>query len=193
MNILHIDSSISGSSSVSRRLSSLTVARLVTIYPHSNVSYRDLVINPPPHFAGIDGDVRSAGEGSASSRALLDEFLDADVVVIGAAFYNLTVPSQLKAWIDRIIVAGKTFRYGSTGVEGLAGDKRVIVALARGGKYRSGDNLHASEHAETYLRSIFHFIGVSDFNVVVAEGVSMGERERAAATQSALMQIANLS
>ncbi len=188
MNILHIDSSISGDTSVSRMLSRETVARLVSIYPQSKVIHRDLVIDPPSHFVGAH-----VQEGSTASHALLDEFLYADVVVIGAAFYNLSVPSQLKAWVDRIIVAGKTFRYGDTGAEGLAGDKRVITVLARGGKYRLGPTLDASEHAESYLRSIFQFIGVRDFEVIVAEGVSMGEAERAAATKTALAQIAYLS
>ncbi|NTJ44686.1 FMN-dependent NADH-azoreductase [Agrobacterium larrymoorei] len=185
MNILHIDSSISGVTSVSRTLSKETVARLVSIHPYAKVSHRDLVLDPPSHFVGADDAI--------SGQTLLQEFLDADVVVIGVAFYNLSIPSQLKAWIDRIIVSGKTFRYGEAGAEGLVGDKRVVIALARGGKYRSEGSLAASEHAETYLKSIFQFIGVIDIDVIVAEGISMGEGEREAATQSALNQIANLS
>ena len=86
--------------------------------------------------------------------------IGADVVVIGVAFYNLTISSQLKAWIDRIVIAGKTFRYTENGFEGLANDKWVILTVARGGEYRQGTGLNSSEHAEAYLRSIFAFIGV---------------------------------
>lgn len=89
MNILHIDSSISGKTSVSRWLSKETVARLVSIYPQSKVIHRDLAIDPPAHFVGAN-----VQECSSSSRLLLDEFPDTDVVVVGAPFYNLSIPSQ---------------------------------------------------------------------------------------------------
>ena len=71
----------------------------------------------------------------AAGQAALAEFLDADIVVVGAPMYNFGIPSQLKAWIDRLAVAGKTFRYSDKGAEGLAGGKRVIVASSRGGFY----------------------------------------------------------
>ena len=91
---------------------------------------------------------------------MLDEFLAADTIVIGAPMYNFTLPSQLKAWIDRIVIAGKTFRYTENGPEGLAGGKRVIIALARGGFYSDGSPAAALEHLETYLRGVFNFIGI---------------------------------
>ena len=96
----------------------------------------------------------------AAGQAVLDEFLAADIVVIGAPMYNFTIPSQLKAWIDRILVAGKTFKYGPEGVQGLAGNKRVIVAISRGGFYGAGTPAAVGEHLETYLRWVFGFIGV---------------------------------
>jgi FMN-dependent NADH-azoreductase len=89
-----------------------------------------------PHLSGASLD-RSDEVGAARNAAVLDEFLAAEVLVIGAPLYNFTVPSQLKAWIDRIAVAGKTFRYTERGAEGLAGGKRVIVAVARGGVYEN--------------------------------------------------------
>src|SRR6202012_1647604 len=96
----------------------------------------------------------------AAGQAVLEEFLAADIVVLGAPMYNFTIPSQLKAWIDRIIVGGKTFKYGANGAEGLAGNKRLIVAISRGGFYGAGSPTAALEHLETYLRGVFGFIGI---------------------------------
>lgn len=132
MKLLHIDSSILGAHSVSRELSRATVQRLKDLNPETDVTYRDLVAAPVPH---LTGDHLAASPAVAQEVALgeeiLDEFMNADVIVIGIAFYNLTISSQLKAWIDRIVIAGKTFRYTETGVEGLARDKRIILAVAR--------------------------------------------------------------
>ena len=124
MTILKIDSSITGENSVSRVLTRSITDQLAAANPDATLVERDLVAEPLAHLTerGQDADV-------------LEEFLAADTVVIGAPMYNFGVPSQLKAWIDRIAVAGKTFQYGANGPEGLAGDKRVIVAVSRGGFY----------------------------------------------------------
>ena len=128
MTILQIDSSINGENSASRDLTDSIVDQLAGRQPGREVVDRDLVANPLPHLT-LD---------AFADTRVLDEFLAADTVVIGAPMYNFTLPSQLKAWIDRIAVAGKTFRYTANGPEGLAGGKRVIVALARGGFYDEG-------------------------------------------------------
>ena len=146
MTLLHIDASILGANSASRQLSQAVVDRLRKAGQEAAVVYRDLAAAPLAH---LSGEHLAAGQGAtpesaalqkdiAASQAVLDEFLAADTVVIGAPMYNFTIPSQLKAWIDRIVVAGKTFRYGATGVEGLAGNKRVIIAISRGGFYGAG-------------------------------------------------------
>jgi FMN-dependent NADH-azoreductase len=122
----------------------------------------------------------------AASAAVLDEFLAADIVVIGAPMYNFTVPTQLKAWIDRILVAGKTFRYGPQGVEGLAAGKRVIVAISRGGFYGYGTPAAPAEHLETYLRAVFGFIGITNPEFIIAEGVQIGRDQREKAIEEAL-------
>ena len=96
---------------------------------------------------------------------MLEEFLAADIIVLGAPMYNFTIPSQLKAWIDRILVAGKTFKYCAQGVEGLAGNKRVIVAISRGGFYGPGTPAAVGEHLETYLRWVFGFIGITESGI----------------------------
>jgi FMN-dependent NADH-azoreductase len=120
-----------------------------------------------------------------NGQAALAEFLAADTVVIGAPMYNFTIPTQLKAWIDRIMVAGKTFRYGAAGPEGLAGGKRVIIAISRGGLYGAGAPAAAREHLETYLTAIFGFVGVTP-EFVIAEGLMMGPEAREKSMQGAL-------
>lgn len=178
--ILHVDSSVLGENSVSRRLTAAIVARLRAAAPSAQLVYRDLAAAPPPHFApGVE-------TGS------VDEFLAADTVVIGAPMYNFSVPSQLKAWIDQILVAGRTFRYTPDGVVGLAGPKRVIVAVSRGGFYGADTPAAAMEHLETYLRSVFAFIGLTP-EFVVAEGVQVGPDHRSRAIESALGSISQLA
>ena len=144
--LLHIDFSVLGSHSVSRQLSAAAVDRLRQATPDVEVTYRDLTVTPLTHLSGAH---LAATQGAtspdaglaqeiATSQAVLEEFLAADTVVLGAPMYNFTLPSQLKAWIDRIVVAGKTFKYDAQGPKGLAGDKRVIVVISRGGFYGAG-------------------------------------------------------
>lgn len=180
--LLHVDSSILGDHSVSRAVSAAAVAKLRAAEPSLGVVYRDLAATPLPHAtpASLPADhPLTGGNGDAASQQALDEFLAADIVVIGAPMYNFSVPTQLRAWIDRILVPGKTFRYGENGVEGLAGDKRVVVALSRGGIYADPGFAAVAEHAETYLRFVLGFIGVKEPEFIVAEGVQAGRREQA--------------
>ena len=106
--------------------------------------------------------------------------------------YNFTLPTQLKAWLDRILVAGKTFRYTANGPEGLAGSKRVIVALARGGFYDAGSPARALEHLETYLRGVFNFIGIEP-EFVAADGLAIGPEQREQSINEALGQTTRLA
>ena len=117
----------------------------------------------------------------------LAEFLAADVVVVGAPMYNFAVPSQLKAWVDRVLVAGKTFRYTESGAEGLVHGKRVIIAVSRGGKYE-GTPAQALEHQESWLRGVFGFMGLKDVEVIRAEGIAYGPEAREASLKAALDQ-----
>ncbi|HEY4276560.1 MAG TPA: NAD(P)H-dependent oxidoreductase [Rhizomicrobium sp.] len=200
MKLLHIDASILGGGSASRQLSAAAVAQLRKAHPGLSVTYRDLAAEPLPH---LSGDTLAASRGAAAEtaavqkdvadgEAVLAEFLAADSVVIGAPMYNFTLPSQLKAWIDRILVAGKTFRYSEKGVEGLAGNKRVIVIISRGGLYGEGAPAAAMEHLETYLRGVFAFIGVTDAHFIVAEGLMMGAELREKAMTDALQTVSSL-
>ena len=183
MKLLHLDSSALGDQSVTRELGAAIVAHWRAGFPSATVEYRDLDADPVPHLtarslAGSDPAL------AAQDERLLLQFLDADVVVVGAPMYNFGIPSTLKAWIDRIAIKGKTFRYTEQGPEGLAAGKRVIVASGRGGAY---GNTSPADFQEAYLRQLFGFLGIEDIQFVRAEGVGLSpqHREQALATAKA--------
>ena len=180
MKLLHIDSSLLGEGSASRQLTRSVVRRFQRSHPGLEVIYRDLDAAPLPHLTGAD--LAAGGQ----PPAVLQEFLDADIVVVGAPMYNFGVPSVLKAWIDRISIAGVTFRYTEKGPVGLAGGKRVVIASTRGGLYADGSPFAAMDFQEAYLRAVFAFLGVTDVEVVRAEGLNLGPDQRQAALQAAL-------
>ena len=199
MKLLHIDSSVLGPHSVSRQVSAAIVERLRKATPSLQAVYRDLTAAPlahlsGPHLAAAQGSTPEAGlqQDLAAGQAALDEFLAADIVVIGAPMYNFTIPSQLKSWIDRILVAGKTFRYGENGPEGLASGKRVIIGLARGGRYDSGSPAASLEHLESYLRGVFNFMGIEP-EFVAADGLNFGPEQRELSLQQALGETVRLA
>ncbi|MEY9753111.1 FMN-dependent NADH-azoreductase [Bradyrhizobium yuanmingense] len=199
MKLLHIDSSVLGPHSVSRQVSGAIVDRLRQATPSLQVVYRDLTQTPlahlsASHLAAAQGAPAPAelGPDLAASAAALEEFLAADIVVIGAPMYNFTIPSQLKAWIDRILVAGKTFKYGAAGPEGLAGGKRVIVAISRGGHYGAETPYAAGEHLETYLRWVFGFMGITSVEFIPADGIQLGPEHREKAIAAALQSATSL-
>ena len=175
MTILHIDSSINGENSVSRTVSQSIVEQLKSAQWGEEVVYRDLASDPISHLT-LD---------AFADTTVLDEFLAADTIVIGAPMYNFTLPSQLKAWIDRIMIAGTTFRYTANGPQGLAGGKRVIIALARGGFYDSNSAAASLEHLETYLRGVFNFIGIEP-EFVAADGLAVSPEQREESIAQAL-------
>jgi len=200
MKLLHIDSSVLGPHSVSRQVSAAIVERLRKANPGLEVSYRDLTLTPLAHLSGphLAAGQEAAPEAGlqadiVAGRTALEEFLASDVIVLGAPMYNFTIPSQLKAWIDRILVAGKTFKYGAQGVEGLAGNKRVIVAISRGGFYGPGTPAAVGEHLETYLRWVFGFIGIKSPEFISADGIQIGPEHREKAVANALEAASNLN
>lgn len=198
MQLLHVDSAITGTQSVSRQLTAHTVAAWVAAHPGTTVQYLDLAENAPSHLSAQSMGFRT-GQAAATeaeraenalSEALVSQFLAADVIVIGAPLYNFSVPSQLKAWIDRLAQAGRTFKYTEKGPVGLAGGKTVIVASTRGGVYSTSEGGQAMEHQESYLKVVFGFFGITDVRFVRAEGVAMGPDAKAAALASAQAHIA---
>jgi len=200
MKILHLDSSVSGAKSVSRPLSKATTAKLVSSNPGAEVSYRDLVGEPLSHYTavlrvhGITPDVATPAQKLEleTGETILSEFLASDVVVIGAPMYNFSIPSQLKAWVDLICVAGKTFSYGAGGPKGLCGGKKVILVSSRGGLYGPGSPAAGMDFQENYLKTVFGFIGVTDVTVIRAEGIGHGPDAAKAAIEAAHVEIAKL-
>lgn len=199
MKLLHIDASILGDNSVSRQLSGVAVERLRKSAPDLVVTYRDLGAKPlahldVAHLTAVRGPTPVTQTAEiADSIAALDEFLAADIVVIGAPMYNFSVPSQLKAWIDRILVAGKTFGYSEKGdLQGFAGGKRVIVTISRGNFYGAGMPAAAGEHLETYLRWVFGFIGITDVEIIAADGIHVSPEQREKSVTEALQAAVSL-
>ena len=189
MNVLHVDSSILGEASASRALSGEIVRRLRASQADLQVTYLDLAAEPLPHYSAASLAAGGGAEG-ARDAALLAGFLHADVIVIGAPLYNFSLPSQLKAWVDRIVIQGKTFRYTAQGPQGLAGGKRVIVAIARGGVYAPGAG---TEFGESYLKFVFSFLGITDLTFVRAEGLNVSPESREQSLQGARASIQSLS
>jgi FMN-dependent NADH-azoreductase len=197
MNILHIDSGILGEHSVSRRLTAAIVSQIKADHPDAQTTYRDLVVERVPHLTGaqimapadLAGVEPALAEDIRIGRQMLEEFLAADTVVVGAPMYNFSIPSQLKAWIDRLAVSGKTFRYTEAGPEGLAKGKKVIVVSTRGGHYSAGPAA-AMDHQESYLRTVFGFFGITDVEFVRAEGLNLGADQKQSAIAEAEKTIA---
>jgi FMN-dependent NADH-azoreductase len=173
MKLLHVDSSVLGQNSASRELSAAVVARWQAALPGLQVSYRDLDATPLPHLSGGSLAGADATEAAEAER-VMREFLEADVVVIGAPLYNFGIPSTLKAWIDRVAVAGKTFHYTETGPQGLAGGKKLILASSRGGFHQDS----GADFQEPYLRFLFGFLGITDIEIVRAEGLAVSPQHR---------------
>jgi FMN-dependent NADH-azoreductase len=200
MKLLHVDSSILGHGSVSRDLSAEVVAAFRGRHPGLAVTHLDLAATPIGHLTAAH---LAAAQGAPVEDALkpdvamgqvaLKEFLAADSVVIGAPMYNFGVPSQLKAWIDRISIAGKTFRYGENGPEGLCGGKKLVIASSRGGVYSEGSAAALFDHQESYLKAAFGFLGITDITFIRAEGVMMGPEARSRALASAKKETAALA
>ncbi len=198
MNLLHIDSSILGGHSVSRDLGASVVRRLVQEHPGIDVTYYDLAEHPIAHLSGgllaaqgvtpADRTPEQQTDVATGEKAMAD-FLAANILVIGAPMYNFSIPSQLKAWIDRIAVAGKTFRYTASGPQGLAGGKRVIIVSSRGGFYGRDTPQAVADHQEAYLATVFGFLGIADIEFVRAEGVAGSPENRSRAMEAAEARI----
>lgn len=195
MKLLHIDSSILGDNSASRQLSREVVKAWQAAEPGVEVSYRDLASEAIDHFsaatlvaAGTPAELRDAEQKHEAqlSAATLAQFLEADAVVIAAPMYNFTIPTQLKAWIDRIAVAGQTFRYTEAGPQGLCGNKKVIIVSTSGGMH-AGQATGAAH--EDYLKVMLGFLGITDIEFVRGHGLAYGDEVRSKAMNDAQAQI----
>lgn len=184
MNLLHLDSSLFQDDSVSRELSARIVEQLSRGRPDLTVTYRDVAADPPPH---LTADIVA----SEAAPRILDEFLSADILVIGAPMYNFSIPSTLKSWLDHVLKAGTTFRYTTEGPIGLMRGKQVYIASARGGVYSNGPAM-AMDQQESLLRSAFGLMGIDDVQIIRAEGLAMGPKDREQALKAASDAIRNL-
>jgi FMN-dependent NADH-azoreductase len=201
MKILHLDSSITGQASVSRLLTADVVAAQVAQNPGADVIYHDLAAEPamhlsPAHLAAFQGGAvtsEALGQDLALGARYMEELFAADVIVIGAPMYNHGVPTQLKSWIDRVVVAGKTFRYTATGPEGLLpAGKQVFLVASRGGIYSGDSPAKVLEHSESHLTAVLGLVGLKDVTVIRAEGIGMGPEARTRAIEGARREIGNL-
>ncbi|WP_343722545.1 FMN-dependent NADH-azoreductase [Herbaspirillum seropedicae] len=195
--LLHIDSSARSGGSISRQLTASFVSQWQAKNPGGKVMHRDLAANALPHLSEsmlgayfTPADARSAEQAEVikQSDALVDELLAADTIVIGVPMYNFAPPSTLKAWIDHVFRAGRTFKYTETGPVGLVTGKKAVIILSRGGMYSEGP-MEALDFQGKYLKSALGFIGITDVELVVAEGVSMGEEAAKQAVASAEAKI----
>ena len=198
MQILRIDSATTGEQSVTRRLTDELTRHFREKHPDAKVVERDLVADPLAHIDPITTKaIRTAPETHEEAvaaaypeeRAVLDEFLASDVVIVGAPMYNFSVPSQLKAWLDRLGVPGVTFRYSEAGPEGLAGGRKVVIASARGGAYSNDD---MAENQESLLATMFGFLGVDDLSFVRVEKTGFGPQAIEEGLAAAKAEIAKL-
>ncbi|CAM4393148.1 MAG: FMN-dependent NADH-azoreductase 1 [Legionella sp.] len=187
MNLLALDSSILENNSISRQLMRQFLDYWQQENPQAEIVYRDLNTQPINHLSsGLLGAKQkdpadlslSLKEDLELSEQLVNEFINADELVIAAPMYNFTLPSQLKAWIDRVLVAGRTFKYTEQGVVGLAGEKKVTIISTRGNHYSSDEVMKARDFQEDYLRVIFDFIGIKDLTIIRAEGLHINESIR---------------
>lgn len=198
MQILRIDSATTGDQSVTRRLTDMMADHFARQNPGATMVVRDLVTNPLPHIDPITTSaIRTPPETHKDAvaaaypdeRAVLDEFLSSDVIIIGAPMYNFSIPSQLKAWLDRLAVPGVTFRFSEEGPEGLAGGRKVVIASARGGSYQ---NDTMAENQESLLTTFFGFLGIEDIAFVRVENAAFGKETIDKGITTAKAQIAAL-
>jgi FMN-dependent NADH-azoreductase len=183
-SILNIETSPLGDYSVSRKVTAKILAELKAKHTDTNIVTRDLAVSPLPHLTGLtvgafftpaEQLTQDQAEALKLSDEMVDELFAADIIVIGAPMWNFGIPSSLKAWIDHIARAGRTFKYGASGPESLLPPgKKVFIASSRGGVYSSGP-MEVMDYQETYLKTVLGFIGLHDVMIIRAEGVGKGE------------------
>ncbi|HBI84623.1 MAG TPA: FMN-dependent NADH-azoreductase [Alcaligenaceae bacterium] len=195
MNILQINTSARTAQSNSTQVANAVTARLLAKHPGSSVVVRDLAANPHPVLDETalsalftPADQRTAEQAArvALDDALIAQVQSVDTIVLGVPMYNFAISVQLKAWLDAIARAGVTFRYTDKGPEGLLKNKKVYVALARGGLYRDTP----ADSQVPYLKMILGFLGMTDVTFIYAEGLAMGPDSVTKAFADADAQIA---
>jgi FMN-dependent NADH-azoreductase len=200
-NLLFVSSSLFGDASQSRTVAQDFVDRWLRTHPGTKVTSRALTADSIPHLtlatftaAATPADKRSAAETEHAALAdtLIAELEAADVVVIAAPMYNLSIPSTLKAWIDHVARAGRTFRYSASGPEGMLKGKKVFIVTGRGGVYSGDSPAKGFDFQEPYLGAALGFLGMTDVTFIHVEGLAMGPDAAASAHARARSAIADL-
>lgn len=187
MKLWQIDSSVLGEHSASRMLTSKIVAHQKAKQPDLEISYLDLGVAPvkhlsPAHIGAVSGQSavdETIGADVALGAAYIDLLFAADIIVIGAPMYNFGIPTQLKALFDRLLVAGKTFKYNADGSPAglVPTGKKVIIASTRGGLYSPGNPAAGLDHQEKHLTALLNFIGLTDITFIRAEGLALPDNK----------------
>lgn len=186
-HLLHIDSSARAGGSASRRLSAEYVRAWQARNPHGTVTYRDLAVDTPRFVSpewitGVFGPAEAATDGTkaavAASEALIREMEEADVLVLGVPMYNFGVPATFKAWIDQVVMGGRTFAFGENGPEGLLKGKKAVVLRASGSDFDNPAFAPMDFHAP-YIRGVLGWIGITDVEFIAVNGYTPEQVEAA--------------
>jgi FMN-dependent NADH-azoreductase len=178
-NVLIIQSSPRLEQSTTRKVAENFLKAIKENSPETKITIRDLAHNPVPHltnevitafYTPEESRTKEANQAALLSDTLTQELLDADTIVLTAPMWNFGVPSVVKAWIEHISRAGKTFSYTANGIEGLAKGKKVYVITSSGSVFSEGP-FKKYDMLEPYLRTFFGFIGITDVEMIRAEGV----------------------
>jgi len=197
--ILLVTSSLFGENSKSSAVALQFVNAWRAVHGGSTLTVRDA--NVIPHLNGeilsalatAPGQRNPAQETAATSAdALIEEVEAADTIVIAAPMYNFSISSPLKAWIDHIVRAGRTFRYTASGPEGLLKGKKVVVVVSRGGVYSGDSPAKGMDFQEPYLRAVLGFLGLSDVTFIHAEGQNISPEMAAQGMKAAHNAIAKI-
>ncbi len=174
-HLLHIDSSVKGDASVSRKLTARAAQAWKSANPGGTVTYRDLAADPLPVFGQADAFARfvpaeqhtpEQAAARALSQQLADEVLAADVVILGLPLYNYNAPSTVKSWIDHLIFPGVSQDAATS--EGLLGGRKFQIIASRGGGYGEGTPRHGWDHATPWLVQVLSTLGI-DADVIAVE------------------------
>jgi FMN-dependent NADH-azoreductase len=197
--ILLVTSSLFGENSKSSAVALQFINAWRAVHGGSTLTVRDA--NALPH---LNGEILSAlatppaqrnpaqETAATSADALIEEVEAADTMVIAAPMYNFSISSPLKAWIDHIVRAGRTFRYTASGPEGLLKGKKVVVVVSRGGVYSGDSPARGMDFQEPYLRAVLGFLGLSDVTFIHAEGQSVSPEMAAQGMKAAQNAIAEI-
>lgn len=200
--LLLVTSSLFANQSKSAEIAREFVAAWRRARPGTAVVERALTPDLMPHLS-LDalGALMTAAEQRSEAQVqsvafgdrLIEELEAADTIVLAVPMYNFSVPSTLKAWIDHVARAGRTFRYTASGPEGLLKGKKVFVVTGRGGVYSGDSPAKVLDFQEPYLRGILGFLGLDDVTFIHVEGLKVSPEAAAQGAARARQQIAALA